>query len=105
MAFKKVVSGGDAAKYKFEKVGQTLEGYLISKGTITIEDKDVSRYVVKTDNDTVAFLGSHQLNEGLAPIAEGTRIRVTFLGAKKLAGGRRVNNFDIEYNDEDTMSA
>lgn len=104
MAFKKKETNGDAGeKFKFEKVGTVLEGYLMRRDTLNLDDKDVPRYVVKTDKGVVSTLASYKLDEGLKDIAPGTRIRATFQAIKKLPGGKTLKVFDIEYDDEDTI--
>lgn len=106
MAFKKKPSGdsGDAEKFKFEKVGDMVEGHLVQAGTITLEDKDVMKYVVqKEGGERVGFLGSFKLDEGLKGMPLGTMIRVTYIKKERLKGGKTLKMFDIEYDDENVI--
>lgn len=107
MAFKEIVSTSSSQRipsepYDFENKGDVLEGTLVEKATLKSKStgKEFKKYTVKhEDGSHSSTLGSHQLDKALEQVSEGTLIRITFGGMKKLDGGRKVKLFKVEADD------
>jgi hypothetical protein len=91
---------GDAEHVEFNKDGDNIEGYLVEKGNIRVDDRDIPRYVFQTDNGLKSTLGSYKLNELLEEVEVGCLTRVTFRGKEKIGGGRTLKQFEVEYDSE-----
>lgn len=76
----------DASFFKFEKVGDKIEGILIDKGQS--DRYGFGLYDIKTpDGETFRFHGSAQLDSLLKAIPEDTYIRITYVDDQKLPQG------------------
>jgi hypothetical protein len=76
----------DADFFKFENIGDSIEGKLIDKGHS--EQFKFGLYTVITDEgDSIRFHGSSHLDSKLKAIPEGTYIVVKFLDVEKRPKG------------------
>lgn len=106
MALKPVSSRNteiETEKYKFEREGDALEGYLIEKSVFTYDDKDLNRYVVKNDVGAFSFIGTFKLNELLSKIETGTRVQITYRGTEKTKAKRTVKLFEVLADNDDMI--
>ncbi len=82
--------------YKFEKEGDALEGTLLYRDVIDLQDGPVDRFtIVNDDGELIAFLGNKIMSGALRNIPDDTYIRVVFVGKTQTLGGRPVNKFDV----------
>lgn len=93
----------DSERFSFEEKGDVLEGHLIESVRLTKDGNSFMKYTLKTDGGHTSTLGSHQLDASLAKVVPGTYVRITYLGKKKIKGGRTVKEFMVEADDENTI--
>jgi hypothetical protein len=105
MAYQVVAKTVESEKFKFEKAGQVLEGYLVGTEIINFDDKDVPKYTIQTTDGNKGILASYQLKEGLEKLPMNTKVRITFNGKVKLKGGKTMNDFKIESDVTDVLKA
>lgn len=105
MAWKEKTKGFDdgAEAFKFEAVGDSIEGYLKNVGSITFDGKAVKRYLVQTDDGLYSFLGSFKIDELMTGIETGIKVRLTYTKKERLGGGKTLKQFKLETNDEDRI--
>jgi hypothetical protein len=88
--------------FEFETKGDSLEGVLVEKATLKSRatGKDFRKYTIRTsDGAHSSTLGSYQLDQALNEVEEGTLVRITYGGKKKLDGGKTVKLFKVEADD------
>ncbi len=95
----KVISGfGDS--WHPTKAGASLIGKMVGKELIkwkdkkTGEKKQANKYEIATDAGSEFVFESAGLR-ALSQVKKGQRVAITFLGVKKLGGGRRLNEYEI----------
>jgi hypothetical protein len=103
MARKKVLDLNADSTIEWAKVGQQLNGYYLGFKTVTTDFGPSKLHVLVTDAGTVGCWGSAQLDSKLGTVAKGTATFITFGGKTKIAGGKTMKNFDVEYDDDDKM--
>ena len=83
----------------FEKKGDYVLGRLISKNEVSSQlgTTTYTQYLFETDKGLIKFaLGRATDNEINTLFTIGGVYRVEFLGKEDLAGGRKINRFNIE---------
>ena len=79
--------------------GQSVEGRLVQKSFVEFKHGEimvsVGKYTLEGPEGSVSFMGGVSLDALLAPIAEGTEIRVVYLGKQTTSKGMHVNTFDL----------
>jgi hypothetical protein len=101
---RKDIKYGDAARFAFEDKGDEIEGYLVLRETFTHDDKDLTKYVFKTDDGFVSTLGSVKLIELLGKVEIGTRVRVTYTGKVPTKNGK-MKDFKVLNDPTDRIEA
>lgn len=116
MALKKVDTSSftklDAEQYKFETPGDTVHGILQERVTLTSkpdkkgQTKEFQKYVVQSTNggNLVSFLGTHQIDKGLAEAKTGMEVRIQFQGMKRLPNGNNLGQYDVEVDTDSAPS-
>ena len=87
-----------AAYVKFDKPGVNVTGLLMGKNPVAggLSDKSYNQYLFDTDDGLVkCALGSANDGEAGVLMEVGQVYSITFTGQEALAGGRRVNCFDV----------
>jgi hypothetical protein len=87
--------------YKFEKIGDVLEGTLVSKDsqgfTRAGQTNDVGKYVLENEaGERISFLGGTVIDQTLSDVNVGSYVRLTFLGTKPTTQGQNLKDFTIE---------
>lgn len=86
--------------WKPEAEGDQIQGVLIRKQPGT---KDMSpRYTIETKEGPLMVWGSAVLADRIEPLAEGSLIRITFEGKKRLDGKKTLNQFKVEVAETET---
>lgn len=93
----------ESERFSFEEKGDILEGHLVESVRLTKDGNSFMKYVVKTDGGLTSTLGAHQLDQALSQVTPGTYVRITYLGKKKIKGGRTVKEFLVEADDENMI--
>jgi hypothetical protein len=89
---------GDETRVKLEKQGDVLEGYYEGSETFDNKGKPLTKHRFKgEDGKMLSILGSHQLNEDLPKVPQGSFTRITFEGKSRTKRGGTVNNYVIEF--------
>ena len=82
---------------RFLKEGDSIEGILLLRDTITFQNREASRYTIETDTgDHKCFLGSTIMDRNLTGVPIGTCIRITFLGKEQSKSGQPLKKFTVE---------
>jgi hypothetical protein len=102
MAFQEVNTDG-GNKFKFEEVGQVLEGHYLGDDTINIKGKEVLRHSFNINGEITSTLGSYQLNEILEKVSPGQLVRLTYKGKKSTGKGNTVKTFKLEVDTSNTI--
>lgn len=97
--------------FKFEKMGQYAEGYLISIDPAIVGENKTHTMVYTTELFTggrIRFLGTKNINDKLGPDCLGRPIRVKWIGENPDAGrnGNPMREFwvGIDWNDKNKRS-
>lgn len=105
MARREIKSDFEGEQYKFEVIGQVLEGYFHGTSTVNINGKPTKKHLFKLkDGSTVGPLGSKDLNDRLAKaeVVLGAYTWVTFVAKKKLQGQpMALKIFKVEQDSDD----
>lgn len=104
MAFRTKVDGGEA--YKFEKVGQRLEGYYLGSKEF---DGDYGPTLVhlfqRKDGVVNSIIGQGHLTRLLADEEPSKYMRVTYTGTKKGKKGHPMKVYQLEVDDTDLLDS
>ena len=91
-------TGGDY--FKFENPGDTITGTLISVGIHTWDDgsKSPQLRLETEDGEKVVTAGQIRLKIALTEKRPevGDKIKITYEGMEKRAGGKTIKNFDVQ---------
>jgi hypothetical protein len=87
--------------FEFAEIGQSLEGTLVVRDSMTFHragtSTDVGKYTIQTDEgERISFLGGTVVDQTLEGVELGTYIRITYIGKKKTANQMEMKDFDIE---------
>lgn len=108
MALKKI----NTEQVKLEKKGDTVEGYLVSRETITFAPKkgqtdptSAPKVVLqkKTGERVSAILGAAALSE-MQFLKDGVMTKIVFQGQRATQGGNKVNVYDLFQDEEDYIN-
>lgn len=91
---------------QFTAPGVCIIGKFLSRSEVGGGDNKRAyvQYIFETDNGTVKFhLGNITDNDAGTLMREGRIYYIEFLGQEKIAGGKRVNKFDVQrvYTEEE----
>ena len=84
---------------KWESEGQVIIGAYVSHAPVVgrLGGKTYNQYIFDTDEGLVKFaLGTASDNELSAQFERGMIYAITFQGQDEIAGGRKVNKFQVE---------
>jgi hypothetical protein len=98
MAFESVKANSNY--YKFEAVGDTLEGYYLVATAGTYDGEATTRHNFRLADMTEIYIsGTTLLNDRLSKVALGTLTQVEFLGeTPKKKGKGKYKDFDVRQN-------
>lgn len=68
--------------------GAMLAGILESREAVTNDDGEFTSYRIRTTEDSLVSIAGFAADKGLADIPNGTPVRVTFLGMRKMKLGQ-----------------
>lgn len=87
--------------YKFEKIGQELNGHYITTETIQIDGKDVAKHVFSTEKGMIAVLGQAHLTKMLTAgnIPQGAEVWIKLIATKKAKKGM-MKVYDLDFDPE-----
>lgn len=87
-----------AALFKFEEVGDSVTGVIISRSQ-TESERDGRSYPVyqlqQDSGELVAVLGSVQIIDALERLPDGAKVEITFKGESSTNSNNRVKTFEI----------
>ena len=87
-----------ATLLKFESVGDTITGVIVSRSD-TESERDGRTYRVyhlqQDSGELVAVLGSVQITEALDRLPDGERVEITYKGDSETNAKNRVKTFEI----------
>jgi len=80
--------------FRFEKIGDTIEGLLIEK---SISSRyDFGLYTIKTfEGEQKRFHGSSQLDDLLINIAAPCYVKITFIDTQQMPSGQTMKLFEV----------
>ena len=83
--------------YRFEKVGDTVQGVLVIKDIQQMRDTEVGRFEVELTEGgkRIAFLGGVALDRLMEHVSVGKQIKLVFQGKVKTTGGTEVKTFQL----------
>lgn len=105
MALRTKLDTRNTTNFKFEKVGQKLQGYYIGTFDEVINGREVKKHVFKTELGLESVLGQTHLTNLLSGIDKGIFIVATFVGTKKTKQPQPMKLFELQYDEEDTIDA
>jgi hypothetical protein len=93
--------------FKFEAVGDSIEGYLVEKHTQRMRPNSdgtpnvIGRYKLQQETETgephfVEFLGGTDIDSKLEGVEINEYIKVTKLGSTRTASGNQMNQFQVQ---------
>lgn len=107
MALKTLLDTSTAAQFKFEKVGQSLKGYLVASEEFPLNGKMVRKHVFDTPKGLVGVLGSTGLNRGIDSIINahglGLWVEATYTGQMKTKQPLPMKTFSFSYDEENRV--
>lgn len=72
--------------FKFEKVGDFIEGILVSKRDIVTSVGPTKVYNIEKDGVTKTVWGKKSIDDKMAQVNEGDKVKITFKDTKKITG-------------------
>jgi hypothetical protein len=107
MAMKKKIDAGTGVQFKFETVGQSLQGYYVGSFEHNGDYGQTQKHLFKNDKGLWTVFGQKHLIDMLNGIEPGILVRVTFAGNRpsKKKGFNPMKLFEIEYDEEDRLDA
>lgn len=103
MAMKKVSDLNAETTFKFEKPGQTFEGYYLGSKKVNTNMGQSTLQIFQTDKGNVGVWGSADIDRKLSAVPVGSYTEIAYLKKTKLDGGRTMKKFDVGYDDENTI--
>ena len=106
MAYQKYVVGREFIR--FEKTGDSIEGYLDRIEETKVLGKDTERVVLIGDDGIEIYLPSNfQINEFAKRVIDeygtGIKVKIEYKGDRKIKGGRTLRLFDFYIDPEDVL--
>ncbi len=87
----------DADFFRFEKVGDKVEGTLVESRAMVIRGNDAMRYKLRLDGGAmVALHGSAEIDDKLTEVQNGQYVRITYTGETPTSGGFNVKQYKVE---------
>lgn len=83
--------------------GKEFKGYYLGSKKVKSEYGEQLVHIFKTAKGNVGLWGSANLNSNLAQIEPGCMTFVTYNEKIKLAGGKSMKKFSVEFDDEDKI--
>lgn len=90
--------------FKFEKTGQSLEGYYIETIEITLDGDLVKKHIFKTESGIVSVLGQAFLTREFKETPRGTYVRLTLLEEKEKVGKGWMKTYDVKWDLNNRLS-
>lgn len=105
MAFETVFDAGNATLFKFETVGQVIEGYYMGSFPFEGDYGPTKRHVWNTPAGAIAVIGQKNLIDVLPTIKPGTMMRVTYTGdlPPKKKGAHPMKLFKFQQDKTNTI--
>ena len=104
MAVKTMVDSSSAAQFKFERIGQTLKGYLVASEEFPLNGKLVKKHIFKNEKGLVGVLGSKNLNDKIATLISqfglGLWVEATYSSSMKTKQPQPMKVFTVAYDED-----
>ena len=93
--------------FKFEKVGDTVAGKLISLNIVRVKEKSVPEYMLELGPKKMKLLGTYDLVQKLTRAHIGCAVRIKYLGENKEVSrnGNAMRVFDVQIKGAPAVSA
>ena len=89
------VEAGDF--FKFEKIGDSIAGVLVHKGTIQFSNGTVGSYkLMLPDGSEVKFNGATTLDEKMRDISVNTPVRIELVAIERTASKRPLRQWKVQ---------
>lgn len=89
------VEAGDF--FKFEEVGDFIEGQLLHVSTIKMSNGTVGSYKILTpDGAEMKFNGTVTLDEKLREVPVNTMVKITYIGDERTGSNRKLRQFRVQ---------
>ncbi len=79
----------EASFFKFDKVGDSIQGVLESRDFALIDGRDVPRFTLVTDGGMVQFLAPKLLEQRVDLVQDGEEIIIHYIGNVKTKDGKQ----------------
>lgn len=103
MAFKTKVDTGNGELFKFEKNGQSIEGYFVGSFDYQGDYAPTKKHIFQTDKGLVTVIGQAHLIQMLEGLTPGILVRVTLVGSKKTNKGKPMKLFELQYDEDQVI--
>lgn len=105
MAFKTAISAASGEQYKFEKIGQQVQGYYCGSFDHSGDYGDTKKHLIQTDKGMICIFGQKHLIQLLEGIQVGVMVIITYtaLQPSKKKGFNPMKVFQVQYDEEDNL--
>lgn len=105
MAFETLFDASNATVYKFEKTGDTLEGYYMGSFDHTGDYGPTKKHIFDTKAGAICVFGQRHLLDTLPTVKAGTMVRITYTSdlAPKAKGRQPMKLFKFEQDKTRTV--
>jgi hypothetical protein len=105
MGFKKKIDTGQGEQFKFEKIGDQLEGYYVGSFDFEGDYGPTKKHCFQTSEGLAVVFGQTHLTQLLEGVEPSVLVRITLEGEKKPTkkGRRPMKLFGLEYDEEQRM--
>lgn len=104
MAFERVFDASNGSVYKFEQVGDILEGYFMGSFDYEGDYGPTKKHTFKTEKGPVVIFGQRSLMQQLPSVKPGVMVRITYANdlPPKKKGQSPMKLFTIEQDKKNT---
>ena len=81
--------------FRFEEIGDSIEGKLVAIDYTEVQKMAVPKYIVDTGEGLMGFLATVQLAETLARVPIGSMVYVVYTGNATSGNKRNVKQFEV----------
>ena len=86
--------------YKFEAVGDMIEGTLVGSRVHVFSNGPATKYTLRQEDDSlVVFFGATMLDGLMEAIEVGQFVQIVYLGKEETTAGQPLNVYDVAAED------
>jgi hypothetical protein len=101
--FQKITNSAQGSFWKPEQIGDSIEGYLMDVQHNQGVQKKSTVYTLRTATGETNVWGCYIIDNALASVKLGTKIKVVYGGKGKTKKGTPLNIYDVYIDEADTI--